>query len=272
MIQYPHTMLNPGELVKGHYELTHKCFSCHEPFWGIANDKCIACHKLSEIGKNIDTSIYKKNITFHKYLENQKCTSCHTDHKGIKPVISINIFKHDIFSSTVINDCKNCHIKPANNLHKQLSDECSKCHYTKSWKLSSPFNHEQILNADKNKCLLCHQKPVDIFHESITDNCSKCHTTNKWKPASYDHSASFQLDNHHNTKCNICHTNNNYKIYTCYGCHEHSESNIREAHIEEGIIIYNNCIFCHKSRNNKFEIEDKDKSNIKSNEKADDDD
>ena len=35
--------------------------------------------------------------------------------------------------------------------------------------------------------------------------------------------------------------------YTCYGCHEHSRSKIREEHLEEGIRDYENCVECHRS-------------------------
>ena len=35
--------------------------------------------------------------------------------------------------------------------------------------------------------------------------------------------------------CVTCHVDNDYSNYTCYGCHEHSRSKIREEHVEEGI-------------------------------------
>lgn len=41
--------------------------------------------------------------------------------------------------------------------------------------------------------------------------------------------------------------NNDYTSYTCYGCHEHSRSNIKEEHVEEGIYEYENCVECHLS-------------------------
>jgi hypothetical protein len=40
---------------------------------------------------------------------------------------------------------------------------------------------------------------------------------------------------------------NDYTRYTCYGCHEHSRSKIREEHLEEGIYQYENCVECHRS-------------------------
>jgi hypothetical protein len=40
---------------------------------------------------------------------------------------------------------------------------------------------------------------------------------------------------------------NDFNQYTCYGCHEHSRSNIRGEHREEGIYDYENCVECHRS-------------------------
>ena len=106
-----------------------------------------------------------------------------------------------------------------------------------------------IQGADKNNCASCHNKPDDAFHKLSEENCSKCHSTAKWVPSSFDHSSYFQLDKNHNAKCNVCHTTNNYKVYTCYGCHEHTQGNIMEKHNEEGISDLNNCVSCHKSGN-----------------------
>lgn len=251
MYQYPHTMLNPGELVEGHQELNAKCVSCHKPFWGIPNNKCISCHKLSDIGRDtlnlIDTGNSIEKIPFHNYLSNQKCTSCHTDHKGRRPDIPMNRFDHELLPQNVSSNCNSCHRQPLDTLHKKLSTACSNCHNTKDWKSVEGFNHEMIVSTDQNKCDLCHQMPKDTYHHLFKDNCDKCHTTAKWIPSTFDHSEHFQLDKDHNAKCNTCHFNNNFSVYTCYGCHEHSESNIMEEHKEEGIYNFANCTDCHKS-------------------------
>ncbi|MDH3713273.1 MAG: hypothetical protein OET44_05415 [Gammaproteobacteria bacterium] len=44
-----------------------------------------------------------------------------------------------------------------------------------------------------------------------------------------------------------CHIDGDYSSYTCYGCHEHSRSEIREKHAEEGIYDCDNCVECHRS-------------------------
>ena len=55
------------------------------------------------------------------------------------------------------------------------------------------------------------------------------------------------LDRDHNTTCVTCHTGNDYKRYTCYGCHEHTPAKVRAEHEEEGIRDFENCVECHRS-------------------------
>jgi len=275
MYQYPHVMLNPGELVEGHQKLNEKCLSCHKPFWGISNDKCISCHKLSEIGKDTlhinDTIKNKEKFLFHQNLANQECASCHTDHKGVKPDMPLSSFPHELLSETVISKCSGCHNKPSDNIHQQISVSCNNCHNTKGWKSSVVFNHDMIQGTDKNNCASCHQKPNDSYHNLFKDNCNKCHSTSKWVPSSFDHSAYFQLAEDHNAKCNTCHTNNNFSTYTCYGCHEHSQNKIMEEHNKHGINNFSNCASCHRSGNehdekrngNSKELNQKEINNVK---------
>jgi hypothetical protein len=104
-----------------------------------------------------------------------------------------------------------------------------------------------ILGDVKNNCSTCHKNPGDSFHQSIKETCDKCHNTHQWKPSTFDHSAYFHLDRDHNGACNTCHINNDFKTFTCYGCHEHTENKIREEHEEHGIYNFTNCIACHKN-------------------------
>ncbi|MBK8981615.1 MAG: class III cytochrome C family protein [Ignavibacteria bacterium] len=248
--EYPHAMINPGDLVEGHQKLKENCLSCHKPFWGIESDKCTDCHKLENIGKDTlnitGISEDKQKKLFHQYLSEQKCASCHTDHAGLNAGISMR-FDHELLTETILNQCVNCHNKLSDNIHKNLSSDCSKCHQTKGWKSDVLFNHEMINADEKNNCVSCHVQPDDSFHSMIKDNCNKCHGTVKWTPSTFNHSNFFILDKDHNTKCITCHTNNNLSSYTCYGCHEHSVNNIMDEHREEGISSIDDCVSCHKS-------------------------
>lgn len=167
MVQFPHTMLSPGDLVEGHQKLKNDCFACHAPFGGIANDQCIACHQLSEIGKdtaNLNGTVSgKAKILFHQNLSSQSCMACHTDHDGINAKMPFNGFKHTLLAETVINDCVSCHAKPTDKLHGQLTSTCKSCHNTDGWK-GVKFDHDMLAAADKNNCASCHQSPSDHLH------------------------------------------------------------------------------------------------------------
>lgn len=260
--QFPHAMINPGELTEAHQKLSDKCFSCHKPFGGISNEKCTSCHTLTDIGK--DSTLAKQHVLFHQNLSNQKCSSCHSDHKGKKPDHSLTNFKHELLAGAIISNCNSCHNKPSDNLHAQVATTCNNCHNTNSWKNSTPFNHEMLIN--KYSCSSCHQKPNDNIHSIIKDSCNNCHNSSQWVPSTFNHSKYFQLDENHNAKCNTCHTNNNFTSYSCYTCHEHSENRIIAKHNEEGIYNINKCASCHKS-GNEHDIEMNGNNNQNMNEK-----
>jgi hypothetical protein len=262
--QFPDKMISPGNLANGHKNLDNKCLSCHQPFWGISNDKCISCHKLDEISKSTDSNSIKIKLSFHNFLKNQDCCLCHAEHKGTDPNKTNSFFNHESLSDTITKNCINCHKKPSDFMHKQISDDCSICHSTNNWKNSTKFNHNQINKDVLNNCSNCHKKPKDDFHISLVYDCSKCHSTNKWVPSTFDHNSTFFLDNDHKVKCNTCHINNIFGKYTCYGCHEHSEIKIKAIHNGEGIYRLNDCISCHKNgenNENEFDDESDEKSN-----------
>jgi hypothetical protein len=244
LYQFPHYTISPGVLLQGHQNLNTKCISCHKPFGGIPIDRCIACHSLSEIGKkNIPT----KNILFHTQVANQSCNTCHKEHNGLNSPLALIDFNHETVSKDILSKCLNCHKQPKDTLHQQVTSDCNSCHNTEGWKYYTFFNHKMITASKKANCIMCHQKPKDSLHNLTNTNCISCHNTNQWSPASFDHSQFFVLDENHNASCTTCHTNQNFSTYTCYGCHEHSESNLRGEHNEEGIFNLTNCISCHKS-------------------------
>lgn len=247
MTAFPGIMVSPGELAEGHQDLRDSCTACHRPFWGLPNEKCISCHELSKIG--LDTAgMDTTAVLFHSQLADVKCTACHTDHWGAKPAASISRgFTHDFLPVSQRDRCNSCHAKPDDDLHSKLSTECAKCHQVNDWKLSSPFNHDLLPASDKNNCVSCHQTPADAYHQSLKESCAKCHETSRWTPSTFDHAAWFVLDRDHNARCNVCHPGNNYQSYTCYGCHEHTESNIIREHREERISNISDCASCHLS-------------------------
>ncbi len=257
LFQFPYLMVNPGELLEGHKKIKDDCNACHTFFKGLPSEKCIACHKLSEIGISPDSSSgrsgkNRKNILFHQQLAGQECISCHTDHEGTKPGTSIRNFSHEALARAVKLNCAGCHASRQDSLHTLLSKDCGQCHQTSGWKPAN-FDHAMLKGSITN-CLSCHRKPTDSYHDPLNDDCIQCHRTEKWKPSTFEHSKYFALDNNHNAECKICHFASDFRSYTCYGCHEHSENRIAGKHNEEGIYNFGNCVSCHRS-GNEHEIE-----------------
>ncbi len=276
---FPYYAINPGVLVKGHKNLRNNCFACHSIGSGAPTENCIACHNLSEIG--IKTSagalIEKPNSKtnqLHKSVADIKCYNCHTEHNGLSREKATMNFTHSVLPKQMLNNCGGCHSdkKPANYLHHSVSSDCSACHRIESWK-QAEFKHE-LLGEKNIDCRNCHTNkiPDDGIHKGLANNiqCLQCHSTNAWKPSTFDHAKYFRFDNNHPSDCSSCHNlKENFKLYTCYNCHEHKPSEISNKHLEEGIKDFNNCVKCHRSGD---EDELKRKENRNKRDRGDDDD
>lgn len=210
---YPHAMLNPGELTEGHQDLNNKCLSCHAAFSGISKSKCISCHKLSEIGKDTlqetDSTGNRMKTLFHQHLSDQECSSCHTDHKGIKPGTLSTGFKHEMLSQSISTNCASCHQKPNDSFHQLLTNGCNKCHSTGKW-VPSTFDHSKYFQLDQNHnatCNTCHTN-----NNFVAYTCYSCH----------EHSENKIISKHNEEGI--------YNITNCASCHKSgNEHDIRNG-------------------------------------------
>jgi hypothetical protein len=250
---YPHLMVGPGPLVAGHAEIATDCFACHTPGRGATAERCIACHALPDIGLRTTQGAAVVNakplkVSFHQELNDQNCMVCHSDHAGPKLTQrSRKPFSHGMLRVATRDRCDTCHTAPKNDLHKKLSFGCERCHKLEAWKPAS-FDHASLNQAELARCESCHKPPADTLHQQMTGNCAQCHLPQAWKPATFDHAKFFPLDKDHNASCVTCHTGNNYKQYTCYGCHEHTPANMQAKHQEEGVSEnLDNCVSCHRN-------------------------
>jgi hypothetical protein len=247
---YPQLMVSPGQLMEKHQELTTDCFACHTMFRGSSPEKCMSCHKVSKIGlfttKGVKIPAKQETVAFHQHLLEEDCVACHSDHRGVKIYRAIKYFSHDLLTPAMQKDCASCHQTPKDAWHKHLAVNCDQCHSQTRWQ-PAKFKHEWVVQAARKNCETCHDKPKDSLHRQLVGNCDKCHTQTEWKPATFNHDEYFQLDSDHDTECVKCHLNNDYGKYTCYECHEHSPSEIREKHLEEGIDDYERCTECHRN-------------------------
>jgi hypothetical protein len=169
------------------------------------------------------------------------CSNCHNtaDWK------SSGEFDHGLLPSEIRENCGSCHEKPVDDMHRRFPVACGNCHNTGSWSFSGTFDHSKI--SGESNCVSCHKPPLDAFHKTSGDNCNACHSNLKWTPSTFDHASYFILDNNHRAECSTCHAGGNYKAYSCYGCHEHSEGKIAGEHHEEGIYNFSDCVSCHRS-------------------------
>jgi hypothetical protein len=250
----PRAALSPGSLTQGHAEIEGGCLTCHTPLRGTPAGKCIKCHPLDSIGMQRRSLVLPANARpalseMHKSFAKVDCGECHTDHVGSDPARSTRGFSHDVLNLELRRRCVGCHDggRPADELHRQVGDDCAACHSTTEWKPAT-FDHQQF--GVRRACTTCHEqkRPTDALHRQAGEDCGACHTTSAWTPASFEHDEYFVLDQDHQTGCTICHTQpGSYKDYTCYGCHEHTPAGMTAKHSEERVTNLGDCVRCHRS-------------------------
>ena len=176
VVQFPRWMISPGELTQGHANLNDACLACHQPFAGVTNENCIACHRLDGIGRDSlqEAGVHRQAepVLFHQGLGDQACTDCHVDHRGAQSTIAGMQFQHTMLTSAVLNNCVNCHQKPQDAFHPNVGDNCAKCHTTAQW-LPSTFDHSKYFVLEgphKTKCTTCH-----ATNDFATYTCYGCH-------------------------------------------------------------------------------------------------
>ena len=260
VVLWPGFLINPGPLSPQHDTLRGQCLGCHTPFFGTPSSKCSSCHTPGEIGlkgvsgqelaEGPDSTI----ALLHEELASLSCITCHNDHSlpGKGPLMAR--MDHGAMTAERQNNCKACHAPdmPDDVLHRQTGAGCGQCHDTNRWEHVT-FDHEKWLLADLGRsgsCVGCHitDRPRDLLHRDAGDACIDCHTTTAWQPVNFDHEKWFRFDRSHPARCGICHDNpENYRQYSCYGCHEHTRRDIAREHREEGIGEFSNCVECHRS-------------------------
>jgi hypothetical protein len=138
------------------------------------------------------------------------------------------------------------------SFHQELLEQdCTACHSDHQGprltrRVRKPFAHALLNEPVRGRCASCHVAPPDDAHRDLAAECGQCHQSTAWKPASLDHSRYFVLDRDHRAPCATCHKDNDYRRYTCYGCHEHSPAKVRAEHLEEGIRDVEDCVACHR--------------------------
>jgi hypothetical protein len=185
------------------------------------------------------------------------CFSCHAPLRGAAPERCVKCHALPDIGVRTTKGVPIAHATVNASFHQKLATQnCMGCHSDHlgpglTGKGGKRFSH-QLLRADvRELCESCHKPPADALHRQVAGNCIQCHRQEGWKPATFAHDKLFVLDKDHNTTCTTCHVGNDYKRYTCYGCHEHQPDQIRRKHVKEGIREFENCVKCHRSADEK---------------------
>ena len=161
---YPHLMVAPGALAAGHAELTTDCFACHTPLRGAKAERCLACHRLPDIGLRTTkgaaiVSAKPVKLSFHQALNDQNRMACHSDHAGPKLTQrSRKPFSHAMLLAASQDQCEACHAAPSSDFHQALRTGCGSCHKADAWKPAT-FDHATFFPLDKDHkatCVTCH--------------------------------------------------------------------------------------------------------------------
>ena len=174
---YPHLMVSPGPLVKGHEELATDCFACHAAWRGASTARCTTCHAVADVGlkttKGEPIASRSVKVSFHQQLIEQDCMACHSDHQGPRLTRrSRKPFSHALLKASVKEQCASCHVAPQDTLHRGVQAACSTCHRDTGWKPAT-FDHDRYFVLDRDHqapCATCHRN-----HDYSRYTCYGCH-------------------------------------------------------------------------------------------------
>jgi hypothetical protein len=278
--------ISPGDLTTVHEKLEglSNCTKCHILGEKVQNSKCLDCH--SEIKKLISSG---KGYHSSGEAKGKDCSNCHSEHHGRSfKIINFNPgnFRHnkagfELTGRHLKIECNDCHtdeliknkIKGRKNsylgletecisCHEDyhlgtLSEHCSSCHNTMSFKTPDKFNHDNTafkltgahISVD---CIKCHPKEIvegnefqkfkglsfsnctpchkDVHAGKFGIDCKSCHETGSFrtiKMQAFDHDKTdFPLEGKHKLlECSECHKSKQIagiklKHGRCTNCHE----------------------------------------------------
>lgn len=271
--------------VSSHADIGGDCGVCHDSWNGITAEKCEDCHLSITQERQAKTGLHGRFLqsdncqgchTDHKGAD-ANITALAVDDFDHADNVGFSLVKHDDDIA-----CQDCHVNgrfdPTNldciTCHTDLDEtymgkhttlfgnSCLDCH--DGVDRMSNFDHAAIFPLEDTHatidCLDCHKKQVfDGLPSDCVDchaepevhigqfgvDCQRCHTTGAWTPAQLlMHTFPINHESRNDIDCVTCHQTT-YADYTCYGCHEHTLTNVRAEHIEEGITDFENCIECH---------------------------
>ena len=272
---FPHEVM--GFSLNSHQFTTARepfqCNDCHDDDVSIfALETCDACHRQMNLGF----------MTAHTLSFGSACLDCHDGVDRLGRHFDHNLFSFKLIGKHAAVACVQCHLNERNfgdfaatpqdcySCHHndephegRFGMDCTACHTVDVWSPAA-FDHNlsnfPLTGAHVNMtceachvggqfqglstaCVACHAEPA--FHAGqFGTECAACHTTSAWTPAEFNGQHNFPLNHGDGASCATCHPSS-FTTYTCYGCHEHEEAEVREEHLDEGINNFQNCMECH---------------------------
>jgi hypothetical protein len=161
------------------------------------------------------------------------CTTCHTALEAAFMAAHETQFG---------NDCLACHdgVDRLAQFDHDLFFVLDGAHQTTA---CEDCHQARTFQATPRECGQCHAEP-ELHAGQFGLDCVRCHTTTTWEHAQLT-LHTFPINHgESNNSCDTCHSQS-YAEYTCYTCHEHTPTEMREKHLEEGLADFENCIECH---------------------------
>ena len=200
----------------GHFSTAGYSLEHHREAYGGQPTTCRSCH-LSESWDFFQETCF----TCHAH-ENQggmdqhladygsRCRDCHDGVDRMRAFDHQNIF-------------------PLEGKHAAAA--CEDCHEGQNWVTARPA------------CITCHEEP-EIHFGVFGQKCQYCHGPDMWTPAPLRRHQ-FPLDHGDGllSDCTTCHQNA-YNTYSCFGCHDHDETELNTSHTAARISLQKTP-FCH---------------------------
>ena len=147
---------------------------------------------------------------------------------------------------------------------------CESCHDQRAWENAS-FEHSGftlqgqhataacadchqngVYQGTSSECVSCHladyNSATDPNHKAagFPTDCAQCHGTSAsgWSGADFDHSFPIQ-SGRHAVACSECHTTSDYRVFSCLGCHERSNTDQDHSGVTGYAYSSQACFACH---------------------------
>jgi hypothetical protein len=196
------TLVMPGQVIEGHAEYEAECSSCHKMFDKSGQQKlCLDCHE--DIAGDFENKTGYHGLSSD--VQEEICSSCHTDHEGRNAVIVIideESFDHEftdfeLLGSHADAECEDCHAPDLK--FREAPTECVDCH-------AEDEPHQETMGTD----------------------CVSCHQPTEWLEAEFDHDTTEYplLGKHLEAACLDCHEDRTFPkpAGACFDCHAEDDA------------------------------------------------